>query len=377
HGPHRVLEALVEQHGRMHAGVLEQVVHRDHLRDDGDVLPRVERDDDLGHLDAENVDLLGDEPGAVVVHAVVPILQLDDNLDALLLPDGADAEQGRDVDDPDSADLHVMPLELVAAPDEDVVAAPRDVDDIVRDEAVAALDQVQHALALADAAPADEQQAHAVHVRERAVHGRGRREVLLEVQLGPPVQLARLERRAEERDLALPRGLDHHGRDVESLGHDHGRDVETEEGVDRPAELVLRQRRDEHDLGPAEDLDSAVGQPVGVAGENEAGAGQVGLLDDAVQPDVAGQQLEREALLVLLEEIADGQLLHLATTPFENESTDLGLLTAERSRLRSRCRRSCAASLDRTRSSAERASSAAACAMTVELPVTKARTSTA
>src|SRR5690606_29198657 len=117
------------------------------------------------------------------------------------------------------------------------------------------------------------------------------------------------------------------------------RDAETEEGVHRPAELVLRQRRDEHDLDLAEDLDSAVGQTVGVAGENAAGAGQVGLLDDAVERDVAGQQRERAALLVLLEEIADGQLLHLATTPFENESTDLGLLTAECSRLRSRCRR--------------------------------------
>src|SRR5690606_17508528 len=305
HGPHRLLEALVEQCGRVHAGVLEQVVHRDHLGDDGDVLQRVEREHGRGHLDAEDVALLGDEPGAVVVRAVVPLLELDDDLDALLLPDRADAEQGRDVDDADPADLHVMALELVAAPDEDVVAAPRDVDDVVRDEAVAALDQVQHALALADAAAADEQQTHAVDVGERAVHGRGRREVLLEVGLRPPVQLARLERGADERDPALPRGLDHRDRDVESLGHDHGRDVEAEEGVQRSAEPVRRQRGDERDLGLAEHLDAAVRQPFGVPGEDEAGAGQVGLLDDAVQAGITAQQLEREALLALLEEIAD------------------------------------------------------------------------
>src|SRR5690606_35265122 len=104
--------------------------HRDHLANDGDVLAGVQRDDDLGHLDPEDLHLFGNEPGAVVVRAVVPILELDHDLDALLLPDRPDPEEGRDVNDPDPTDLHVVPLELVAPPDEDVVAAARDVDDI-------------------------------------------------------------------------------------------------------------------------------------------------------------------------------------------------------------------------------------------------------
>src|SRR5690606_22139556 len=171
--------------------------------------------------------------------------------------------------------------------------------------------------------------------------------------------------------------LDHRDRDVESLGHDHGRDVEAEEGVQRSAEPVRRQRGDERDLGLAEHLDAAVRQPFGVPGEDEAGAGQVGLLDDAVQAGITAQQLEREALLALLEEIADSQHLHRAATPFTNESTGPGSRGAERSRMRSRCRWSCVLNLDRTWSSAERASAAVACAMIVERPVTKARTSTA
>src|SRR5690606_551909 len=174
-----------------------------------------------------------------------------------------------------------------------------------------------------------------------------RREKLLEIGLRPAVQLTRLEGGAEERDVVRSCGLDHCGRNVEPLRDDHGRDVEAEEGVERRAETIGWQGREERDLGLAEDLDPAVGQAVGVAGEDETGAGQVRFLDDAIEPGVASQQLEREALLALLEEFTDRQPLHLATMPFWNESSDFGVPT-ECSRLRSCCRRSRVPSLDRT-----------------------------
>ena len=59
-----------------------------------------------------------------------------------------------------------MMRQLVAAAHEDVVAVPGDVHHVVGDEAVAALDEVEDALALADPGAAREQQPHAEHVRE-------------------------------------------------------------------------------------------------------------------------------------------------------------------------------------------------------------------
>ena len=55
-----------------------------------------------------------------------------------------------------------------------------DLDDVVGDEPVAALDEVERALALADPRVADEEDAHAVDVHEDAVHGRRGRELVLE-----------------------------------------------------------------------------------------------------------------------------------------------------------------------------------------------------
>src|SRR5205085_853828 len=85
---------------------------------------------------------------------------------------------GADVDEPDAADLDVVLRQLVAAADQQVIAATRDVDDVVRDQAVAALHQVEHAFALAYSRLTEEQQHHAEHVGERGVHAGGRREPL-------------------------------------------------------------------------------------------------------------------------------------------------------------------------------------------------------
>ena len=64
-------------------------------------------------------------PVRSTIGVVPPLLELDDHLDALLLAHGADAEDRRNVDEADAADLHVVPLQLVAAADEDVAAALR------------------------------------------------------------------------------------------------------------------------------------------------------------------------------------------------------------------------------------------------------------
>ena len=167
-------------------------------------LPGIERDHRLRELDVEDVGGRAVEPGAVDPLRLVPLLELDDDLDALLLAHGAHAEDRRDVDDADAADLHVVALQLVAAADEDVAAAARGDDEIVGDEPVPALDEIEHALRLADAALPDEEQPDAEHVGERAVQGGRRRELVLERRLDLLVELGRRERGAEDRRRRAP-----------------------------------------------------------------------------------------------------------------------------------------------------------------------------
>ena len=57
---------------------------------------------------------------------------------------------------------------------------PPDLDDVVGDQPMAADDQVERALALADAALAGDQHAEAEHVEQHAVHDAALRERVLE-----------------------------------------------------------------------------------------------------------------------------------------------------------------------------------------------------
>ena len=60
------------------------------------------------------------EARAIDRRVVVPLLELHDDLDALLLAHRANAEDRRDVDQADAANFHVMPLQLVPASDQHV-----------------------------------------------------------------------------------------------------------------------------------------------------------------------------------------------------------------------------------------------------------------
>src|ERR1041385_221428 len=96
-GAHLLLEPLVEARRRIHSAVFQQVIQRDHLGDHGDVLARIEVDANLRNLDVENHGRFGVESGPLRLRFAIPFLELDDDLDALLLPNGANPEHGRDV----------------------------------------------------------------------------------------------------------------------------------------------------------------------------------------------------------------------------------------------------------------------------------------
>ena len=63
------------------------------------------------------------QPESIVLARVVPPLQPHDELDALGRPRGRDAKQFADVDDAESAQLHVMPRQVRARADHFVAAA--------------------------------------------------------------------------------------------------------------------------------------------------------------------------------------------------------------------------------------------------------------
>src|SRR5688500_7930075 len=247
-------QSIVEPFRRIDAAVAQQQVERDHLGEHGDVLARVERHADLRDLDLEDRGALEVEPRALDDRLGIPLLELDDDLDPLLLAHRLDAEDPRHVDEPDAADLHVVALQLVAAGDEDVVSAALHDHDVVGDETMAALDEVEHALGLADPALAHEQQPDAEDVGERAVKRRLRRELLLEPGLEPPVELVRLERRAEDGDAGALGGGGETRRQLLRLRHEDDGHREGEEGVDDAMALGLGPRREVADLGLAEHL---------------------------------------------------------------------------------------------------------------------------
>src|SRR5690348_1574036 len=144
--PHRLHQALVEAFGRIYSTVLQQVVHRDHLGDDRNILSGIQRHHDLRHGDVQNRRAITIQTRAIDDEVRIPIYELHDDLDPLLLTNGADAEHRRHIHQANTADLHVMSLELVAAPNQDFAAAPADDDHVVRHEAVATLHEVEHAL---------------------------------------------------------------------------------------------------------------------------------------------------------------------------------------------------------------------------------------
>src|SRR2546425_7733494 len=232
---HAADEALVEGLGRVHAAVAQQMVHGHHLADHREVLARVERHGDERQRHFQHLRLLALDAGAVVLAPRVPVLELDDDLDALLLPHRPDPEQRLDVDQPHAADLHVMSRQLVPAPDQHVVAAAVDVHDVVRDQAGAPLHQIEHALALAHPRAPEEEQPHSEHVGGPAVHRGAGGERVVEERLQPGVQLRGLELGADHRDALRPGQLEQLGRRLLALRDHHAGDVETEQGLERPA----------------------------------------------------------------------------------------------------------------------------------------------
>jgi hypothetical protein len=207
------------------------------------------------------------EPEPVVLLALGPLAQLDDELDLLGVAHGGDAEQVLDVDDAEATDLHVVADDAGAPPD-DVGALPPDLDHVVGDQPVAAHHEVERGLALADAALAEQQHADAEHVEQHAVHV-GRRRHPVRHPAGHRGDEVRRGQRRHQHGHAARLGGDRQllGRRQAAAHHDARRVArEQRRDPELARRLVVAQVLD---LGAAEHEHAARVQLLGPAGQRE------------------------------------------------------------------------------------------------------------
>src|SRR6185503_8175888 len=217
---HATDQPLVEGFRGVYAGIAEEMVHGDDFRDHGDVLPRIEEHCHLRQLDVQNGGRLHVEPDALDDCVLIPLFQLDDDLDSFLLPNSPDAEYCLDINQADTADLHVVALEIVGTSDQDIVPALAGDDQIVGNETVSPFHQIQHALGLADAALAGEEQADPEDVCQRPVQRNRRRELHLQHRLDATIELRGFQLGANDRDARRTGRLLEADRQALALGNE-------------------------------------------------------------------------------------------------------------------------------------------------------------
>ena len=126
----------------------------------------------VGDFNAKDVFVILGQSGPFFVHPLFPIGEGDDEIDALLLPYRADAKEIPDIDDSDTAALHISPPpDIRQASYKLMVIDQADADPVVRHQAVVALDQGEGAFAFPYPAFAADQCADAANVQERPVYG--------------------------------------------------------------------------------------------------------------------------------------------------------------------------------------------------------------
>ena len=230
------------------------------------------------------------------------------DLHPLLSADGADAENGLNVDHPQAPDLHGVLQDLVAGSDQDVPVPARDPDHVVGDQPVPPLHEIERRLALPDAAPSREEKPHSVHVHQGCMDRDRRSENPVQVARELMDERGRILWRAEHRHLIPVRALQEPVRKLEPLGHDDGGHGELEEPVQRLGPSLRAQRPEVGDLGAAEDLDPLEEEVLGIAHQRHAGPVDVADRDRHPRFEALREDLERERLALLLVELRDGDL---------------------------------------------------------------------
>src|SRR5471030_235127 len=277
------------------AALAQQLVARRDLDEDRDVAPRRHGHAEQRHLQPQNLEELVVEAEALVFARRRPAFELDDELDALRGSRRRNAEQILDVDHAEAAQLHVVARQLGARADEDRLLPAPDFDRVVRHQPVAADDQIERALALADAALAGNQHAEPQDVHQYRVNHRPFGERVLENRRKFGDGRRRGDRGLEERQPRALR-LDEQLRGRrESAGDEDAREVEREREAQRRDASRRFEAFEVPDLALAEDQHAPGLEILVKARQREAGLLDVRARDDAVQAVGARQELERQA----------------------------------------------------------------------------------
>src|SRR5216684_3706894 len=296
-------ELLLEVLGRVVPLQLEQVVAGGDLDDGGQVAAGAHRHHEQRHLGVEHAVLLPLDAQAVVLDAVVP-------LDLLAVAHRRHAEQVLDVDDADPSDLHVVLDDVRAAPVHRAALLLLQVDDVVRDQAVAARHQVERQLALADAALPQDEDPDADHVDEDAVHRGAGGERLLQELLDVVDEGAGEVARSHERHAGVVRLALDHVVDGQVLGHHQAGDGQPEQAAHAGLRLARLERGQVAHLGVAEDLKSVLVDVLGEAAQRQSRLLDARADHAPVETSFAGEQLEAEVEILVLEQRLDLDGVH-------------------------------------------------------------------
>src|SRR6266487_994810 len=115
---------------------------------------------------------------------------------------------------------------------------------------------------------------------------------------------------AELLELARAKGIAVIRTRLKTLGDHHAREIEREQRLERAAARGGIERREVGDFGLAEDVQPMRGEPLGVAGEHQAGARGFRRRNLAVEPAVPRERLELQGIAPLLEQVAHLGRLH-------------------------------------------------------------------
>ena len=263
------IQTVLKFQGRVVALQLEQVVAGRDLDQDRHAAPGSHRQHQHGNLDIQHREAPVLKPQPLVFHGCVPLHQLNHQLDLLLLAHRRHTEEVLDVDDPQAPDLHVVLDDGRPMPHCGVGLALH-VHDVVCHQPVAAQHQIQRTLALADAALAEDQDAHAQDVEQHPVQAGAGRERILQEALDVHDEHRRELLGAQERHCVGVGDLDQEIGNLQVLGHAQGRDVRAEKRLAGLPLLLGRQRRQEAHLGVAEHLQALQMQVIQEARQRQA-----------------------------------------------------------------------------------------------------------
>jgi hypothetical protein len=288
----------------------QQVLAHRRLDQHGEVAYRVDVERHLGHLDAENV-VLAEHAGQSVDRLALAgcVDQVDDQAEVLGALDRVVTVHHAHVEDAEPAHLEEVAEWLRAGAHHQVGGDAGELGSVVGDQAVAARNQVECQLALADAARPGQQDADAEYLDEDAVQRQPGRQQVEQFEAQAVDQVVAGQRRGHQRDAgALGRVGDGVGR-RQAVAHHHQHRCSGEQPFEHVAVGFGCQGVEVVHLGRAEDLHRARVDQVEVVDQQRA---QLGVVTAGDGPKAAGparrpRQLEARAERV--EQVVDGRPL--------------------------------------------------------------------